>query len=602
MALIAEKNVCLIHDFLNFFSIGNAGKTSTMRSREKGDPRFQPLHYNKQNALKNLMAQDRSGSRQRSNRYEKNIDSHLRSFTPSRSSDRKPYVSRAHSNPPLTERHHRSNELYYNYHSFMRSQRAASDLDVSIKPQQDFLERPYNSLNGQPPPAPKSLRSSSSKEYRRDDYKVLPRNKCSNNRDQAYSIERNNGGPTKHNQQVHRTSREYVLENPISNSKGNLSTKVSPRFSNMSKTPNASEQFSSVTTRSTTVKKVALHKPFCTRRLEPFEKIKPEWNFSVLPDGNVRSAYLTKNNYNGSFAICEIMIISYDGMIISIYKSKEHLNTNKIESFLKNCDPPQNYSHSTLPAKYAKKYNKLAEFIQFLQSRTPKIVRYSDLARCTLMETLKDFEAVFYNTGDIIELNDQQHILKYFASDTIEQLPTSQPQNPIIMEMYSHALEWKEKCLQLEKQLCLWEEQSGDPVFPSINGKRRPIKSKKRKDNNKNVNKNKENEPPCVSITNSITSTTNSNRKLSKRTPLGNYNSQNEMKAMREKKFFPSYDVIKNDRYFELRFDDNTLIHVDDANTITYTDYKGTRVLDKYDKSTISLDMQQKLQCLAQYT
>lgn len=57
------------------------------------------------------------------------------------------------------------------------------------------------------------------------------------------------------------------------------------------------------------------------------------------------------------------------------------------------------YTYHDLPTRYWKKYHYLAQFVQLVRSKTPKVTLYSDQAKCMLMENgpNPDFEACFYS-------------------------------------------------------------------------------------------------------------------------------------------------------------------------------------------------------------
>ncbi len=57
------------------------------------------------------------------------------------------------------------------------------------------------------------------------------------------------------------------------------------------------------------------------------------------------------------------------------------------------------YTYHDLPSRYWKKYNYASSYVDMVRSRTPKVITYSDEAKCMLMENgpNADFEALFYN-------------------------------------------------------------------------------------------------------------------------------------------------------------------------------------------------------------
>lgn len=57
------------------------------------------------------------------------------------------------------------------------------------------------------------------------------------------------------------------------------------------------------------------------------------------------------------------------------------------------------YSYHDLPNRYWKKYQVASKLVNTVRSMTPKVIVYTDLAKCILMENgpNADFEAWFYD-------------------------------------------------------------------------------------------------------------------------------------------------------------------------------------------------------------
>ncbi|XP_050100809.1 serine/threonine-protein kinase PLK4-like isoform X2 [Anopheles aquasalis] len=55
------------------------------------------------------------------------------------------------------------------------------------------------------------------------------------------------------------------------------------------------------------------------------------------------------------------------------------------------------YTYDNLPEHHWKKYTYAARFVKMVKAKTPKITLYSDQAKCQLMETLEDYEVIFYD-------------------------------------------------------------------------------------------------------------------------------------------------------------------------------------------------------------
>uniref|UniRef100_A0A182MRM6 Serine/threonine-protein kinase PLK4 n=1 Tax=Anopheles culicifacies TaxID=139723 RepID=A0A182MRM6_9DIPT len=57
------------------------------------------------------------------------------------------------------------------------------------------------------------------------------------------------------------------------------------------------------------------------------------------------------------------------------------------------------YNYEEIPEKHWKKYVYAARFVNMVKAKTPKVTLYSDKAKCQLMETMRDFEVIFYDGG-----------------------------------------------------------------------------------------------------------------------------------------------------------------------------------------------------------
>uniref|UniRef100_A0A182N8Y9 Serine/threonine-protein kinase PLK4 n=1 Tax=Anopheles dirus TaxID=7168 RepID=A0A182N8Y9_9DIPT len=55
------------------------------------------------------------------------------------------------------------------------------------------------------------------------------------------------------------------------------------------------------------------------------------------------------------------------------------------------------FNYEDIPERHWKKYIYAARFVQMVKAKTPKITLYSDKAKCQLMETMRDFEVIFYD-------------------------------------------------------------------------------------------------------------------------------------------------------------------------------------------------------------
>ncbi|KFB45550.1 serine/threonine protein kinase [Anopheles sinensis] len=126
------------------------------------------------------------------------------------------------------------------------------------------------------------------------------------------------------------------------------------------------------------------------------------------------------------------------------------------------------YSYENIPERHWKKYVYAARFVNMVKAKTPKITLYSEMAKCQLMETLQDYEVVFYD-GSKIVLNSNDEELKMFDKTG----KVHRGSEAILSEAfpkYEHFQQTLEHCRTIERTLsCL---SQGGKTFPIIIGRR----------------------------------------------------------------------------------------------------------------------------------
>lgn len=119
----------------------------------------------------------------------------------------------------------------------------------------------------------------------------------------------------------------------------------------------------------------------------------------VAEGGDVVLEFLKPRGRQREDRVVDVCRISGDGLKFILY----HPNGNRGVP-IKN-EPPDlparsaevMYNYEDIPEKHFKKYMYAAKFVQMVKAKTPKITLYSDKAKCQLMETLQDYEVVFYD-------------------------------------------------------------------------------------------------------------------------------------------------------------------------------------------------------------
>ena len=99
----------------------------------------------------------------------------------------------------------------------------------------------------------------------------------------------------------------------------------------------------------------------------------------------------------GQELVSEVMRISGDGERIVIYSPAPGTPLGAAPPPIPGTGADSFHSYATLPAKYHKKYQYAARFVNLVKASTPKITLYTSQAKCYLMENDEaDFEAYFY--------------------------------------------------------------------------------------------------------------------------------------------------------------------------------------------------------------
>ena len=99
----------------------------------------------------------------------------------------------------------------------------------------------------------------------------------------------------------------------------------------------------------------------------------------------------------GQELVSEVMRISGDGDRIVLYTPEPGTPLATSPPPIPGSGADSFYSYHSLPAKYHKKYQYAARFVNLVKASTPKITLYTSQAKCYLMENDDgDFEAYFY--------------------------------------------------------------------------------------------------------------------------------------------------------------------------------------------------------------
>ncbi|EAA02947.5 AGAP012499-PA, partial [Anopheles gambiae str. PEST] len=190
----------------------------------------------------------------------------------------------------------------------------------------------------------------------------------------------------------------------------------------------------------------------------------------VAEGGDVVLEFLKPRGRQREDRVVDVCRISGDGLKFILY----HPNGNRGVP-IKN-EPPDlpsrsaevMYNYEDIPEKHFKKYMYAAKFVQMVKAKTPKITLYSDKAKCQLMETLQDYEVVFYDDTKIILSSTNNEIKMIDGSGKVYRGLESI--SAINITYLHHFQETREHCHRIEKMLST-VSYSGK-TFPVIIGRR----------------------------------------------------------------------------------------------------------------------------------
>ncbi|XP_035796160.1 serine/threonine-protein kinase PLK4-like [Anopheles albimanus] len=158
-----------------------------------------------------------------------------------------------------------------------------------------------------------------------------------------------------------------------------------------------------------------LPKPFNTVRLLPDRHRTKHVILSITStEGEVVLEFLKPKGRLQEDRVVDVCRISSDGMRFLFYQPG---GSRGIPIKDRPPDVPTHgascYTYDNLPEQHWKKYVYAARFVKMVKAKTPKITLYSDHAKCQLMETLEDYEVIFYD-GYKMTQNSSDDVIKMF--------------------------------------------------------------------------------------------------------------------------------------------------------------------------------------------
>ncbi|XP_058062594.1 serine/threonine-protein kinase PLK4 [Anopheles bellator] len=229
---------------------------------------------------------------------------------------------------------------------------------------------------------------------------------------------------------------------------------------------------------------IQLPPPFNTARLVPDRHRTKHVILSIAADsGEVVLEFLKPKGRMREEHVVEVCRISADGLRFVSYQPG---GSRGVPAKDKPPDLPAHgadtiHSYENIPRKHWKKYVYAARFVKMVKAKTPKITLYSVRAKCQLMETLQDYEVVFYDGCKIVLTDDVIRMLD--TTGTVYRGITNFPAESVSKQ--EHFRETLEHCLNIERTLSM--VSTNGKTFPVIIG-RRPVASSEHNDRTANGN------------------------------------------------------------------------------------------------------------------
>ncbi|KAL1922181.1 uncharacterized protein VTP21DRAFT_9720 [Calcarisporiella thermophila] len=188
-----------------------------------------------------------------------------------------------------------------------------------------------------------------------------------------------------------------------------------------------------------------------TIRLKPIRQQTRHGRVEILPNKRVLVDFSDSRHP---------MIISSDGEVVDVY---ERGSASVKDWAWESAQPLRTYRYTNLPPKLAKRYRYACRFIELIRSKTPKVIYYSPMAKCMLMEQ-RDFEMIWHN-GTRIHHSVTKDVLEIKKGEQVHRLSTRERTLSVSSELASllqHAKECLRQCLEAERT---------ESHFPHVFGK-----------------------------------------------------------------------------------------------------------------------------------
>ncbi|XP_059174860.1 serine/threonine-protein kinase PLK4-like [Physella acuta] len=219
--------------------------------------------------------------------------------------------------------------------------------------------------------------------------------------------------------------------------------------------------------------------PIITDRLCAFRQQSKNIVSHIMANGDVCLERIKKKGQET--LVMEVLYISDKGQQVKVYKPGGTKGMPVSDNPAPPPDRCKTYTLSNLPERYIEKYQYAQRFVKLVRAKTNKVTLYTDLAKCTLMETNVDFTVEFYDGTKFTSGSRGVKIIErngtFLSLDSAEINPRLSPETNHVLEF---AKQCHKQCVLIDQAItALQSSNLGFNLFPIIVG-RRPAGKKNR--------------------------------------------------------------------------------------------------------------------------
>nr|SVE89791.1 EOG090X03P9 [Daphnia sinensis]SVE91047.1 EOG090X03P9 [Daphnia sinensis]SVE91672.1 EOG090X03P9 [Daphnia sinensis] len=220
--------------------------------------------------------------------------------------------------------------------------------------------------------------------------------------------------------------------------------------------------------------------PLSTARLKATRQRTKNAVCSILEQGEICLEFIRTRS--GAERIVDVCRISGDGMRIVLYQPNngKGIPVADVPPPLPSKGSDAIYCYENLPSEHWKKYLYASRFVSLVKAKTPKVILYSDRAKCLLMENgpNADFESLFYSGWKMTRTTNGLQLTEPNGQTTTLTLKNGEPHldRESIRDLWYHLKECLAHCERVEEvvnQLASLPISNGSlPFFPITIGRK----------------------------------------------------------------------------------------------------------------------------------